>query len=335
MLNGFWNPREALRRLIAAKGGFCNCHAHLDRAFSITEKDFEMSQNSLREKWQLTDALKKESRYADTLLDRMQLFVETMIEQGVSVCRAYVDVDSTIRTNALDAALHVQKMYQGRFLLQIAASPIKGLSTFAERQWFEKGCELADVVGGLPSKDCDGFSDIKNLRKNLEFIFDLARGLGKPIDAQIDQINIPQEQETEYFAAEAIRARGKGYEKSIAAIHTVSLSKQSENKRKEIISLLKEADIGVIVCPRAALSMKQISYYSAPICNSIAPVQELVEAGVTVGLGTDNVHDIYMPFSDGDIYGETLVLADACRLYNLDYLSEIASGGGRKILGWQ
>ena len=40
--------------------------------------------------------------------------------------------------------------------------------------------------------------------------------------------------------------------------------------------------------------MTQHSNYNAPVHNSIAPVQILYEQGVNVGLGIDNINDLFM-----------------------------------------
>ena len=57
----------------------------------------------------------------------------------------------------------------------------------------------------------------------------------------------------------------------------------------KIAKKLKKLDIGVIVCPSAAISMTQDNKQVSPIHNSIAPVSVLLENGVDVGLGIDNM----------------------------------------------
>ena len=42
------------------------------------------------------------------------------------------------------------------------------------------------------------------------------------------------------------------------------------------------------------ISMTQHSEYEAPIHNSIAPLNILLNEGVNIGLGVDNVEDIFM-----------------------------------------
>jgi cytosine/adenosine deaminase-related metal-dependent hydrolase len=156
----------------------------------------------------------------------------------------------------------------------------------------------------------------------------------KPIDVQVDQANDPDENETRMLAEIVLEFREKtGYVQSVTATHAVSLSALWDAELFEVIALLKEADIGVIVCPGAALSMKQDRSKHARMHNSIAPVMELVASGVTVGLGVDNASDIFMPTCDGRIETELLKMLDAVRMYDFDLAARIATINGRKILG--
>ena len=95
---------------------------------------------------------------------------------------------------------------------------------------------------------------------------------------------------------------------------------------------MAEIGMSAVVCPSAALAMKQLDQYQAPVHNSIANVPEMLAAGVLVGLGVDNVYDFYQPFVDADIWTEVRMLQEACRFYDLDKLVEIATINGRRIL---
>jgi cytosine/creatinine deaminase len=86
---------------------------------------------------------------------------------------------------------------------------------------------------------------------------------------------------------------------------------------------VREADMGIIICPSAALSMKQLPM-TAPLHNSIAPFVKLREAGVRTYLGVDNVHDLFMPMVDGDMWTEARMLMESCRFYDIDAVAEWA-----------
>ena len=78
--------------------------------------------------------------------------------------------------------------------------------------------------------------------------------------------------------------------------------------------------------------MRQLGEYQSPVHNSIANVPEMLAAGVTVGLGVDNVYDYYQPFVDGDMWVELRLLMEACRYYDFETLLKIATENGRRLL---
>jgi cytosine/adenosine deaminase-related metal-dependent hydrolase len=148
----------------------------------------------------------------------------------------------------------------------------------------------------------------------------------------IDQENNPNERDTEKLISAVKR---HGYEGRTVAVHAISVSAQPKKYRMKIYKEMAELGIAVAVCPSAALSMRQLDQYTSPVHNSIANVPEMLEAGVLVGLGVDNVGDFYMPFVDGDMWTEVRMLQEVCRHYNFNDLVKIASTNGAKILEYK
>ena len=72
---------------------------------------------------------------------------------------------------------------------------------------------------------------------------------------------------------------------------------------KIIINGLKELDIGVIICPSAAISMTQHSEFLSPIHNSIAPINVFLEENVNY-----NTHVIQRILASSTAAGEHRVL---------------------------
>jgi len=70
----------------------------------------------------------------------------------------------------------------------------------------------------------------------------------------------------------------------------------------------------------------------APIHNSIAPVEEMIPAGINVAIGTDNIADLLKPFTSGNMWTELRFLLESCRYYNIDELVNIATVNGLKVL---
>jgi cytosine/adenosine deaminase-related metal-dependent hydrolase len=237
-----------------------------------------------------------------------------MIQQGVTYCRTMVDADSTVGLLPMRAALEVKKRYADRILFEIGVQPLQGVLDPASYEQFAEACALADYCGGLPSRDRP------KPEKHLDVILQLAKKLGKPVDVHIDQENNPLENETELLAEKTIE---HGMQGRVFGVHAISLGAKDEREQDRIIEKVKEADMGIIICPSAALSMKQLPM-TAPLHNSIAPFVKLRQAGVRTYLGIDNVHDLFMPMVDGDIWTECRMLMEACRFYDIDQVAEWA-----------
>jgi cytosine/adenosine deaminase-related metal-dependent hydrolase len=199
--------------------------------------------------------------------------------------------------------------------MRLINQTLSGVLTPEARYLFDAALEHIDIIGGLPSRDAP------DEEAHLDVLLSAARATGKAVHVHVDQANSPHERETELLARKVIEY---GLEGQVAAVHSISLSAHTPEYRQQTYQLMREAGLTVVVCPSAALSMKALPY-NAPIHNAIAPVVELLDAGINVALGTDNISDIYCPMNDGDLYTELRVLADACRFYDIPALVNIAT----------
>lgn len=338
-LEGIWTPNQELNSLISKRGGFVNCHAHLDRARTLSLDVYEQTGDaSLSEKWELNEELKISSWYRESMGLRMDMEIATMREQGCFACRTYIDADTTIGLFAIERGLEAKEYWAKKgFTLQIVASPVKGIEDAEGIAIFREAAALADVVGGLPSRGRSDVFDQRTSVAGMRDLFEIAANLDKPIDMQIDQVNHPDELELWLFVEVAQQFRREGYKQSITAVHAISPSAwYSDVRREQCFELLRPdyLDINVVVCPGAALSMQQLMDVRAPTHNSIAPVAQLLGVGVNVAFGVDNVEDMYMPFTTGDIAEEMREMLRAIRWQGpLEPIADIMSTNGKKVLG--
>ncbi len=308
-----WDMRAEFLQMVANLGGFASYHAHYDKAYLISMDNLRLGQVDMQKKWSLYKHLKENYTHED-LVERISRGVRAMIDQGATFCRTLVDADSTVRTLPVEAALEVKKKFKNEIRFEIGVQPLQGVLDDESRKYFIKACEMADLVGGLPSKD-------RPLpEKHIDIIMSIARDLNKKLDVHVDQENNPYENETEMLARKTIE---HGLEGRVSAVHAISLSAKPAVEQDRIIKLLKDAGVSVICCPSAALSMKQLDM-NAPLHNSIAPVPKLLDAGVPVRLGVDNVYDLFMPVVDGDMWFECRILMESCRFYDIKRVAELA-----------
>ena len=309
-----WNLEAHFLQKVEQLGGFACHHAHFDKAYLISMGNLRLGQEDMQKKWELYRFLKENYTAAD-LEERVRRGLEKMIGQGATYCRTMVDADSTVKLLPIQAALKIKEQYRAdRIQFEIGVQPLQGVLDPESYKYFEKACELADFVGGLPSKDRP------EPEKHLDVIMRLAKRLNKPIDVHIDQENNPLENETELLARKTIE---HGLEGRVFGVHAISLAAKPDHEQDRIIELVKQAGVSISICPSAALSMKQLDM-PAPLHNSIAPFPKLLAAGVPCYLGVDNISDLFMPIVDGDIWFECRVLMEACRFYYIDQVAELA-----------
>jgi len=292
-------------------------HLHIDKSRTITPELLIQSQRHMQEKWKLMRDIKLSDSYKHYKLKlRMYSTIESLIKQNCNQMRTFIDVDNIVGLTPMKVALE-QKIYWEKYgvTLQIGPQPLEGLETSENIELYEKSCEMSDFVGCLPSRD-------KSPEHHLDVAFSTAKRLGLDVEAHLDQCNIPSEKETELFCdfVEKYNYQGKA-----RAIHCVSLSCQSQDYQHEIAKRMNKNKIGAIICPSAAISMTQHNEYDAPIHNSIGPVTVFLENNVDVGLGVDNIEDIFMPFCDGSFDFEMRLLSESARIYDIDSLLKIAS----------
>jgi cytosine deaminase len=313
--------KEQILEKIHNYGGWVNTHSHLDRAYTLTPHNFHLANADIKEKWFLVDSIKAESTVSQ-IYDRMAYALEHMLKQGVQAVGSFIDVDEIIGDKSIRAAQMIKEKYKSDIKIRFINQTLKGVIDPNARKWFELGAEFVDIIGGLPAKD------LGHENEHLDILMETAKRLNKPVHVHVDQFNTAREKETEQLIDKAIE---HGMHGRITAIHSISLSAQPSVYRQELYKKMKEADVRLITCPTAWIDSRRKEEL-APTHNSIAPVEEIVEQGIIVGLGTDNISDILKPFTDGDMWTELRFLLESCHFYDIDELAKIASINGLKVL---
>jgi len=320
----FWDIQQEILQKIKEKGGWVNCHAHIDRAYTITRENFHLSQKLRSEKWTLNDVIRRNST-VDQIYDRMAQAIERMIEQGVSAIGTFIDVDCNVKDKAIQAAIRVREKYQNDISIKYLNQSSNGLFNEEKesRKWFEVGAEFVDIIGGLVKADIDRASE------HVDILLSTAKKYGKMVHCHVDELNIPEEQETTLLVEKTIE---HGMQGRVVGIHGISINARSKEEREELYVLMKKAEMMFIACPVSWLNERRSEALS-PIHNPVTPVDEMLPHNITVGIGTDNIADIWMPFNTADMWMDLRVLLEGARIYDIDTLVDIATVNGRKVLG--
>ena len=314
--------KDQLLQRIKANGGWVNAHAHLDRAYTIGNDNFYTVNAPLQDKWELNNELKQASSVED-IYDRMATGMENMIKQGVSAIGTFIDVDVYVKDKAIRAAQRIRGTFKGDLEIKYINQVHYGVIEREARYWFGVAAEFVDIIGGLPERDKGREGE------HLDILFSKAKEKKKMAHIHIDQLNDPEQKDTELLVRKTIE---HGLQGKVAGIHGISIGAQNAEYRQNLYKQMKAAGVMMIACPIGWIDIRR-NETLMPFHNALTPVDEMIPAGITVAIGTDNIADIYKPFGTGDMWEELHVLLEASHHWNVNDMVDIATVNGREVLG--
>jgi cytosine deaminase len=289
---------------------FIEPHVHLDKVLLSEE---------LREASSISEArqMVKEAKSAFTVYDvrkRIERIVPLAIQSGVTVIRTHIDVDPYARTSSLEAALQVRKKYSDIVDFQIVAFPQEGLiKNSGVLSFLEKALDLgATIVGGLPETEANE----ENSRKHMDIIFSLAKERDLDLDIHCDVL--PNMKNIEYLTSLVPKYHFEG---RTTVDHLIALSYYDEAYAKMVIEKIRSASINVISNPCTMMSASNTE--RPPKGRGITRVKDLLNAGVNVAFGSDNIVDPYNPFGDFNPLSNGFLLAYAAQMSSLSDIETI------------
>lgn len=266
---------------------FADLHLHADRAFA----------RGPRPPRSLTDAIElvREIKLAsteDAVRERAARLFEHALEHGTLRVRTHVDVDELIEERALRGVLAARAELAGRVDVEIVAfatALTDPVSHDGERRLTRAVEAGADLLGAVPAFHPDPNASV-------ERVLDLARSLGVGADLHLDETTDPSRFQLEQLA-DATLARG--LEGRVTASHCCALASVDRETARRTIAKVAAAGITVIALPALNLYLEDRGD-ATPRLRGITLVRELVQAGVPVRFGSDNVCDVFYPFGDAD-----------------------------------
>lgn len=318
----YFDLKSEILQKIKKNGGWVNAHAHIDRAYTITAKNFKEANRFRHEKWKLNAELRRTST-VDQIYDRMAASTEHLLAQGVTVNGTFIDVDPDVKDKAIKAAQKLRDTYKSQMTIKYINQASYGIFDKDARKWFDEGCEFVDIVGGL-LKSAEGYEE-----DYLDIILQKAKEKKKMVHVHVDELNQPDEIETEMLAKKTIE---HGMHGQVVGVHGISINAHPKAYREKVYKLLKESGVMIVSCPMSWLDSWRKEAL-APVHNPIAPIDELVLHDIPVAMGVDNIADIFLPLNSGEMWEDLKALIYENRLYDLDEAVKIATVNGRKVLG--
>ncbi|MGD8872446.1 MAG: hypothetical protein PVJ80_12790 [Gemmatimonadota bacterium] len=331
-----------LERAIARLGGMFNAHLHLDRYGTLDDRYLQgaghrilrSSHVSLKRKHSLIGALHAGPAYEpEDLRARVHEALDTMVACNTVRADTLVDVTADrVGLDALEILMEIKAERSDDIGLRIGAYTPLGFRDCEPERWeiFEEGARRSDFLAALPeADDVDDYPDNIGFEESCGRVLALASELGRPVHVHTDQRVEPSERGTERLL-DVMRMHGgpvvDGSEPAVWVVHMVSPTTYEQGRFDALVDGLVEQNVGVIVCPSAAIGMRQLRPVTTYRDNSIPRVLELLVGGVHVRLASDNIADICSPSTTADLVDEVFVLSAAIRYYDIDVLARLAAG---------
>ncbi len=322
-----YNPQVELEEDIWIAGGFVNAHSHLDRAFTVTRENMQsVVYNHLHQKWRYIDEYKSKATEDDFYKNITTALVSQRDMLSTHVL-SFIDIDPVVGTKAIDAAVRAKNFAATIGVgFKIACQTLKGITTPETQKLIIHAIEYdkIDIIGSLPG------ADKGKEEEHIDNVLMLGQIFNKRVHVHVDQLNTAKEKETEFLARKTMEHQMEG---RVTAVHSISLACHPKWYRKEVYKMSKDAGLSFVCCPTAWIDARRTEELT-PTHNAITPVDELLEHDLVVALGSDNIHDVYKPYSTGDMRTELKFLLEATHLYNKKALIKIARENGLEVAGF-
>ncbi|CAN5232791.1 amidohydrolase family protein [soil metagenome] len=292
-------------------------HAHLDKARSWDAANPEFG-DLVRavDSWRAFSATATE----DDIYARALAQATAMLQLGTTAVRTHVDLlggelhgsDDPLR--GARALLRVRERLAGLMDFQLVALGGEWTPT----EVFDAALDLGvDLMGGAPHLAADPLAEVARA-------VEIADRRGVPIDLHTDESLDGPLTILEY--ARLTRGRAQ----PVSAGHCVRLGTLAPAELAEVIETLLAGDIGIISLPITNLYLQGWEHpVSTP--RGLTALRPLLDAGVRVGAGADNVRDPFNPVGRGDALETASLLVTAGHLDLFEAIAAI-SDGARSVM---
>lgn len=287
--------------------GLVDAHVHLDKAHTWSRAPnrsgtFGEALEVLardRERWTETD-LRRRAGFA----------LESAWAHGTRVLRTHVDTGLPWAETSHAVMGDLRRRWAGRIVLQTV--PLCRVDAY-EGPDGEAMADLAlrygaSALGGWPVMSSD-------LPRQFDRLLALARERGMGLDLHVDENGDPTAECLRLLAEAVLRHE---FPHPVVCGHCCSLAIQPPDRQRSTIDLVKAAQIGVISLPLCNLYLQDrrgAAFPRSPRWRGLAPLHDLLDAGVPVACASDNVRDAFYAYGDFDMLE---VYVQSVRLAHLD-----------------
>jgi cytosine/creatinine deaminase len=240
------------------------------------------------------------------------------LANGTTAIRTHVGIYEPVGISAVEALLEVREQLRDLVDLQLVALTVEltGPECADLRAMLRAAMELgADVVGGCPHLDPRpvAYHDLT---------LSLASEFGRAIDLHTDETLDAGVLHLPHFA-DLVATTGFPY--GATASHCVSLGVQPPERAAEVAAKVAAAPVAVVCNPQTNLFLQAREQDSAPV-RGLTALRVLLDAGVTVAGGGDNLRDPFNPVGRVDPLETASLLVTAGHLTPEEAYAAVSTG---------
>ena len=303
-----------------------NIHTHLDKA-NLSKEVVNESGSIWEARTKLLEYKKKIT--VESIKKRATEIIMESINDGVLFLRTHVDVDPIIGLKGIQALIELKEEVKDQIYLQIVAFPQEGITEApGTYDLLSKAMEMgADVLGGH-------LSVAKDFREHSKRMFEIANLYDCDVDVHVDyDINrdyeiYRKEVDGKLYPTElgivdlCFEKREINFTNRVVASHLCGLSSALPKDASNIIELMKEENIGVIaLAPNNLYCNGRTDEFN--IRRGVTLAKKLLENGINVSFGPDNIRDPFNPLGTPDMILNALITAYACHFSNSEEYKEL------------
>ncbi len=259
---------------------FVDGHAHIDK--TVYGLDWFCNDVGYERIDRIVNERNQRAKINFNYFEQASRYIELSLKFGVLHMRSHVDIDTQHKLKGLGQVLEAREKYKDLFDLQIVAFPQSGLMVRpGTYELMDEALSMgADVVGGIDPAWID-----RDPKGSIDAIFKLAEKHNKPID-----IHIHEAAELGAFDLELIieKTVAMGMQGRVSISHAFCLGMPNQKVTQVLKEKIKEANINIINCYQAYLP-------------AVPPLKELMDMGINIAGGNDDMRDMWTPYGTGDI----------------------------------
>ena len=284
---------------------FIESHVHLDACLTAGDPVWNMSGTLFEgiECW----SKRKDKLTENDIRERVNRCVRLYAQNGVQYIRTHVDVTDPELT-ALRTLIALREELKDVAEIQIVAFPQEGILSYPNgKQLMRDAVALgADCVGAIPHFEFTREYSVESLN----FALQLAADSGKLVDVHCDEIDDEASRGLETVAARALEL---GLFDKVTASHTTAMHSYNNAYVLRLMRLLKMSRINFVANPLVNTHLQgRVDTY--PKRRGITRVKELLQEGINVSFGHDDIFDPWYPMGNGSLRDVVFMGLHVCQM---------------------